>query len=301
MAVLYAALFASAGEPEAVAPKAVAPILLDLAMTASSLGQVDATDAVAAFETYARVYAEAVGVEAIVEATVFASIDELLDSVRRGRQKILGLQITEYLVLMEHDLPLDLEFVSERSGRATETYLILARRDSGLTQLADLRDRALLTCIGQQMGLSQPWLECQLADEGLPPSASFSGSVEIQPRISSALLSVFFGKADACLVAESGFETMAEMNPQLAEQLVVLATSPDVVSFVTCIRSDFTGINRQRTEDAYLGAHAHPQGRQLMTLFGFDRNRRCQAVDIESALAIIRRHERLVRSRADVP
>ena len=126
--------------------------------------------------------------------------------------------------------------LDEAPQKLLERGLILARRDSGLTRLADLRNRTLITCTGQQMGLAQPWLACQLADEGLPPSDPFFRSVQIQPRISSAMLSVFFGKADACLVALSGFETMAEMNPQLADQLVVLATSPEVVSFVTCIR-----------------------------------------------------------------
>ena len=297
LALLSVALLVLMPSPSASeeAPAESESFLLDMAMVEASLGQVNPTEAIAAFETYAKVYAETVGVNAIVEATAFRDLQGLLESARKGNQKILGLQVQDYLYLKEH-VPLDLMFLAERSGRATETYVVLVRDDSEFTELSDLRGRSLLTCRGQQMGLAEMWLDCRLSDEGLPCCKGFFDNVEVREKMSRALLPVFFGRADACLVAESGFETMAELNPQIEAMLRPLASSPPVITFVTCIRSDFTGPNRERSEKAYLEAHLHPLGRQCLTLFKFDKMRPCSDADLESALDIIHRHGQLTHS-----
>lgn len=89
-------------------------------------------------------------------------------------------------------------------------------------------------------------------------------------------------------MAGTDFETMVDLNPQLGRQLRLLAQSPEVVTFVTCIRSDFTGPNRDSTERAYLEAGEHPLGRQALLLFGFDRMLRIDAKDMASAWQIYR-------------
>jgi ABC-type phosphate/phosphonate transport system substrate-binding protein len=210
----------------------------------------------------------------------------------KGENKILGLQGQDYFRVREH-VPLDLVFLPWPGGRKTSTYVVLVRDDSGIDESSHLRGRLLLTVEGRQMGLARIWLEVMLSEAGLGGSRSLLQSVKTHHRVAQAVLPVFFGTADACLVSRSGFETMAELNPQISQQLRVLASSPPVIPFVTCMRSDFTGIDRQRTEAAYLEAHLHAQGRQLLTLFGDDRDERCDENDLQSSLEIIQRHGQL--------
>ena len=278
------------------------PILLDMAMTDASLGQVNPDEAIVAFQLYTEAFTEFVGVEATVQAKVFRDVGDLLASGLAGRWKVMGLQVQDYDHIAQH-IDLDLMFVPARSGRVTETYVLLVREDSDLSGLEQLENRTLHTYQGPEMGLAGMWLDCLLDESGLPQSRTILHSYEVQRRISSAVLPVLFGKADACLVAQSGLETMIELNPQVAEKLRVVASSPELIPFVVCLRSDFVGENRPPLENAFLVAHEYPQGRQVLTLFGFAQMRQCQESHLASAREIIVRHHLLTeagrRSRAD--
>ena len=278
-----------AGEPQE-------PVLLDMAATAASLGDVHPGEAAAAFEAYASAYAGGLGVPVLVKVTIFESLAEMRESAQQGRQKILGLLTEDYLQLRE-DVALDPVLIPEKSGEITERYLLLVHVDSGLDELAHLRGKDLLVQAGTQMGMANTWLEGALLAAGLPESGTFFRPVRTRRRLSRVLLPVFFEQADACLVSQSGFDTMTELNPQVGRRLKAIASSAGVVPSVTCMRADFTGLNRRRLENAYLEAHLHPAGQQALMLFRFDRMRRCTEGDLESARDMARRYDLL---RSDV-
>jgi ABC-type phosphate/phosphonate transport system substrate-binding protein len=266
--------------------------LHDMAAVTASLGNVNPNDAVAAFETYAKIYARAKGVSTRIEATVFDNLAALRQEMVQGRFKIVGLQIQDYFELRQ-DVALDPLFVAERSGTKMESYVLLVHVDAGVSELAQLGGKELLTYTNTQMGIANIWLDGVLLEAGLPEARSFFHTVKIHSKISSALLPVFFQQADVCLVSRSGFETMVELNPQLGQRLQVLASSPELVPFVTCLRSDFTGSSRRDTESAYEEAHLHPAGQQALLLFGFDRMLRCTPEDLESAWEVLNKYKKL--------
>jgi len=194
---------------------------------------------------------------------------------------------------LRQDVALDPLFVAERSGAKMESYVLLVHVDAGVSELAQLGGKELLTYTNTQMGIANIWLDGVLLEAGLPEARSFFHTVKIHSKISSALLPVFFQQADVCLVSRSGFETMVELNPQLGQRLQVLASSPELVPFVTCLRSDFTGSSRRDTESAYEEAHLHPAGQQALLLFGFDRMLRCTPEDLESAWEVLNKYKKL--------
>jgi len=292
LAVLLVWLLGAPLAAEELQQQGAETILLDMAITEATLGRVEPAEAIIAFQLYSEAYVRTLEVQVEVEATVFGDIDQLLASALQGREKVMALQVQDYFHVGDR-VGLDLFFVAERSGRVTETFVILVRGDGGIDSLAQLRGLSLQTCRGQQMGLAPLWLECLLADQGLPASGYHFGAVEVQARISGAVLPVLLGQADACLVAQSGLEAMAELNPQILEELRPLASSPPLISFVACIRSDFQGENRALAERAFFEAHTHPRGRQVLALFGFDRVVRCSPADLASAREIVARYEAL--------
>lgn len=280
-------------------------VFIDLAMTVASLGPVHPVEAAAAFETYARAYATRVGAPADIGATVFDSLSDLREAALQGKLKVLGLQAQDYFRLRK-DIPLDPMFIAEKSGRSTESYVLLVRSDSEVNQLAHLIGKDLHIYAGTTMGMATIWLDVLLLEAGQPIIGHFFHSVQNHPKLSHALLPVFFNKVDACLVTRSGFETMVELNPQVGQQLQILASSVDLVPFVTCIRSDFTGPDRLDIENAYLQAHLNPLGRQALLLFGFDRMQPFRESAIQTAREMMDQYERLRRDasragEADIP
>ena len=90
--------------------------------------------------------------------------------------------------------------------------------------------------------------------------------------MSSVILPVFFGKTDAAVVKRYGWETMKEMNPQLAAQLQILTNSPSLPDAVICLNK---GVRETPFQDDLVRGmaelHTDPQGQQILLLFRTDK------------------------------
>jgi hypothetical protein len=53
-------------------------------------------------------------------------------------------------------------------------------------------------------------------------------------KVSRIILPVFFGKADACVVTLSAFDIMADLNPQITQQLKMKKQSEGLVFMLVC-------------------------------------------------------------------
>ena len=93
-----------------------------------------------------------------------------------------------------------------------------------------------------RMSLALAWLDIALFNDGCRPVAEFC-RVEQNKKLTKVVLPVFFRQNDACVVTRRGFKTMSELNPQVGQQLRVLASSPNwcqagsVSAGITTIRS----------------------------------------------------------------
>ena len=273
-------------------PADIQPFLLDMAVVADYLGHVNPMEARAALESYSQIYARNIGLPVDVQVYLFQTFADLRKTAARGQLKVLGLQTQDYFQLRK-ETGIDPALIPVRAGSTTDRYLILAPRDSAWTSIAQLRGRHLTAYSGTQMGLSMPWLEGLLREAKLPAARAYFGQVQIHVKVSQALLPVFFGNADICLVAASEYETMVELNPQLGRKLQIVAASPELVPFVICLRSDFVGENREGAERGYLEAHLHALGQQALLLFGFERLQPATEEDFESARRIVERLDML--------
>jgi phosphonate transport system substrate-binding protein len=125
--------------------------------------------------------------------------------------------------------------------------------------------------VGARMSLAEPWLEGELSSLGLPRLKALFGHVAREKKLSRALLPVFFGKADACLVTRHDYDLMCELNPQIQRTLKPLAVSRVLVPSVTCLRRGYNSAHRTDIIDALGKLHEEPKGQQILSLFGVDR------------------------------
>jgi len=98
---------------------------------------------------------------------------------------------------------------------------------------------------------------------------------------------------DACMVTRRGFETMAELNPQVGRQLKIVATSPELVPAVFGLRADYNPSYKPQLLAALSELQKSPAGQQVLTIFHCDRIEESPVSCLESALELVATHARL--------
>ena len=119
--------------------------------------------------------------------------------------------------------------------------------------------------------LPMMWLEEEFAERGMPEPASYFGTIEETDGTGKTILSVFFGKAAACIITREAFELMAELNPQLERKLTVAAASEPLLTTVMCLSEEFQEINPGTIERIGVQLHERPDGSQILTLMRVGR------------------------------
>lgn len=232
---------------------------------------VSETDALAAMQVLGTTLASALPRPPRIEVEVYASSEHLIADLRTKRVDLIGVRTEAYPSLRRADLAPGTFYVSHRDGKPTERYVLLVPEALQPQGLAGLRQQDLYLVGGLRTGLSQAWIDTELAASKLPPSDAHFARVTTVAKTSQAVLPVFFKKAGACVVSRTGFETVREMNPQVGRALVILAESPPLLPSVLILRQDYDGRVREDVARALLTLHASTQGRQVLDLFGIER------------------------------
>ena len=110
------------------------------------------------------------------------------------------------------------------------------------------------------------WLDAVLEARGLPPRQIFFNSQRTGDKPSRILLPVFFGQADACVIPESAFAVINELNPQVEKQLVVLERSDGFVSILISATDRLEDWARDMVLAETERMHTYPEGRQILTI-----------------------------------
>jgi phosphonate transport system substrate-binding protein len=238
-----------------------------LAISESLVTDVNIADARAAMALWLKRMMVDLSVVIEFNPKVFESTEEILRRARTGNLDAVALNVVEYRQIAE---VLDPSRIIAESGAAgEERYILLAKRNSGIEHLGDLRKRRLTVLKAPKMCVANAWLSTILEEGHCGSSDQFFGSVTTDTKVSRVVLPVFFGQADACLTSKAGFDTMCELNPQVAKDLTALASSPAMVVTFYTFHRNYHGVSREKFAKIYADLPNSAAGRQLATLFQF--------------------------------
>ncbi len=241
-----------------------------LALSESMLGGVNPNDARAAMTVWTKRMFEDMNI--VLDPKLFSTRQEIHDRARRGQLDAMVLNAVEYRPIA--DLLDASQLVAPGGAAGMEQYLILAKRNGGIRQLSDLKGRRLNMLKAPKMCVADAWLSTLLEERHYGPAEQFFGSVVTDAKFSRVVLPVFFGQADACLTTKRGFDTMCELNPQVARDLIAIASSPAMVLVFCIFRKNYISVNREKLIKALIKSVSTllttEAGRQLATLFQFD-------------------------------
>ena len=283
------------GRAAADVTTAIAP--MRVAFSSNLFADVNEDDARASVMAWAQTLGREHGIPVDPATKIIAGTDAIVQALRDSSIDVVTMTTNEYWVV-RREVPLGPFILGVVNGRTTEEYVLLVHRDSGITQLGELRKRSLVIYQNPRAGLSPVWLETLLLQSGLGRSTEFFSRTTETNKLTRVVLPVFFRQADACLLTRAGFQTMNELNPQVGQQLKVLAASAALVPIVFCFRGNYNSPDRDKLLDSIDRISETPAGRQTLMLFQSERLVKSPATALDSACELMDLHRRLLAAAA---
>jgi hypothetical protein len=173
------------------------------------------------------------------------SWEELTRKIQLGSAELFPIQGYEWV---EHGRSMKIKplLLATRNGRWQTRFLLLAAAGSQVQSLHDLKDRTILIHRDGCGNLVDFWLDTAIAvGTGMPRKSFASYQTVTQAR--EAVLPVFFGEADACVVSEAAYQAVCAQNPsQIPQKLnLTLAMSEEMPAQVVACKVDLP-VDEQR-------------------------------------------------------
>jgi phosphonate transport system substrate-binding protein len=281
---------------------AAAPLLADdeveilhVVFSARMFAEINRNDARAAIKVWADTLATARNIPLRPETEVLDGVGPLRRALQNGRADLVSLRIDEYFEL-NRDKALEPYYVGLTGRSSAEEFMLMVHKSSNNSSLADLRNKRLLVLESARTGMASIWLDKILLESGCSEAKEFFMEVRQVPKVSKAVLPVFFQQMDACLVTRISFGTMAELNPQLRKSMRVIRSSPSVVPSLVCFSHDYQSANKEEVIQALDELHQSSKGQQVLMLFKIDRLVRCSDSDFAPAKKILDAYRQLKES-----
>lgn len=271
-----------------------------MAMSTRMLTDVNENDAKAAVRAWSEILADQSGVSVDPAPLILAGRAAFKQAFERGEADGATLPIDEFLALPREAV--DSNLVSQTQPRLGIEYLLLVAKEKGPRQLSDLKGHELLVLDNlPSMCLAIPWLDVVLARQGEDRAEQFFSRLNFKKKLPMAVLPVFFGSSQACLVTRSGLEVMVELNPQVGTKLRILAASPSYVTGVCCFRKNYDSPDKERILGTMLHFQQSSRGQQILALFQSGALGLIKDSDLDSARQLIADHERLCGLKSGQP
>ncbi len=264
---LLASAFAEAAETNSV----LKPEALTVAFTKSAFLNVNRTDVEAGYMVLAQTVGRRRGYLVKSKVQVFEEASEFESLLQDEASRLIIVDAWRYLSM--GTIEITPFFVSSEQGKVGKQYLLLTRQGSGLDKLADLRGKEIAVYEVANTTQGRAWLETLLLENHCGTPDEFFASTVSAGKPTAAVLPVFFGKKQACVVDRAAFELMKELNPQVGKAVQVLAESEPVVDSLVCLRNSGWGSGTFREDliETLRDFHLEPAGAQILTLFKTDR------------------------------
>ncbi len=263
-----------------------------LGFTSSMFTEVNESDARAAMKVWIMTVAQERHIPVDPEPRLLRTVEEAAAAIRSDLVDGVGVVTPEYERLCQ-ETKFDRFAVGSRGGSITDEYVLVVRPDSGRERLDQLQGCSLNVLQNPRMSLALVWLDTILLEGRAKRSIEFFGRVTTANKASRVALPVFFRQADACLMNRRSYELMGELNPQLHQQLRILAASPPFVASFFAFRADYVSPHRSQMLEEMARLDQSPAGQQILALTQADRIEDRPGSCLDNALALLAKHHRL--------
>lgn len=255
--------------------------------TGVTLGSINENDATAAIRIWTHRLTRELNIPADPIVHIYKTFPDLVKDLGESRVDVLYMTTPQWFQV-RHLVSEDGLLAVEQSAVIAEEYVLLVHKDNQIKDIQHLRQKSLRVLDNARTSLSRYWLSHFMLERGLGRYEDYFKSVTLVKNLSKAALPVFFNQSDACLVTRSGFETLAELNPQIARLLEPLAVSRPYVPVTFCFRKNYQSPLKQLLLKDMQKLVESSSGGQLLTIFQMDGMQRISVEDLAGILSLLK-------------
>ena len=228
---------------------------------------IDLRDARAVLELHSREVSRLIGMKDLTPKVVmFTDMDAMTDALRKGELEMAAIPSLDFL-RVRNSIPLIPAFVGVGTYGQGVQYVLITRKDNGIRSFSDLRGKSVMLPPTHKNDSSRIWLDVLLMKEGRGARDAFFGQVREGPKVSAAVMGVFFRQVDSAIVTRGVLDTSSQLNPQIGIQLGVLAESPILSDSIVCLLPGTSEKLRKNIYQAMLTLNGSKSGKQIYTIF----------------------------------
>ncbi|MDQ1266176.1 MAG: hypothetical protein QG635_1328, partial [Bacteroidota bacterium] len=204
-----------------------------LGISSAILPETDARDAKAAIDTWGREILKSKMKDYKLITKLFRDNDEIVGSLKGNEISWLALPALSFLIL-ENDVSLEPVLIGWRNSESQDRFILIVNDKDKFPDIKRMKDAQMAIQLNGKGLISKLWLDNQIMKETFSSPDNFLNLKETSKE-SQAILSVFFNQNDACVVSESAYKTMCELNPQLNKKLKIIYTSQPYLNALFCV------------------------------------------------------------------
>lgn len=148
-------------------------------------------------------------------------------------------------------------------GSSTYWGYIFVRKDSGIANVREMRGRRL-ALVERATTAGYVFPAAYLQRHGVGNIEDYFGEVQFWGSHDASINAVLSGKADVGAAKNTVWEHLAQENPRVGSELIILATSPKVPSNGLFISPEVDPTIAEKIRSTLLELHRSPEGGQIL-------------------------------------
>jgi len=194
--------------------------------------------------------------------------EDILRLVRDNRLDFISLTSIEYLYIKDR-IKIYPYVAPVAKDNVLNKLILVVRKDSKINSVNDLNGKAISIASDYTENFKLPtmWLKLLLWSNKIKDGKKFIGELKVKDNPSLIANDVFFKTSDACIIYESEFETLKELNPQIEKLLTVIISSDPYISDIGCYTENSkNSTDLEEIKNTTFTLHQNPTGKNLLKL-----------------------------------
>ncbi len=227
------------------------------------------------------------------ESIIIENSQQLLQEIKNGLDMTVVL-VPEYWELKKK-IKLFPQVIPVTGDSVQDRTLLLIKKNSSIKNLNDLAGKKIVISgeISTEKSIMQIWLHTLIKKQTQKEVHKFFGSVYKVSTGPTAIMDLFFNKADAALVIQSNYLALQELNPQIGEQLkVFIRSEPFVFAVLLFTEKLLNHPDKKLIMDKILNIDKTRSGKNYLNLFKLTKMVPYQEAYLENTFRLLSEYEK---------